>query len=76
MAIKWTNKSAINREIEMAERHTDRVRNGIGLSNNYEATPISRLSFYSCIFTAGSGLASAPQDYTRVRTIEPELFFI
>ena len=23
MAIKWTNKSAINREIEMAERHTD-----------------------------------------------------
>ena len=23
------------------------VRNGIGLSNNYEATPISRLSFYS-----------------------------
>ena len=24
MAIKWTNKSAINRVIEMAERHTDR----------------------------------------------------
>ena len=24
MAIKWTNKSAINREIDMAERHTDR----------------------------------------------------
>ena len=23
MAIKWTNKSAINREIDMAERHTD-----------------------------------------------------
>ena len=26
MAIKWTNKSAINREIEMAERHTDPAR--------------------------------------------------
>ena len=25
MAIKWTNKSAINREIDMAERHTDRM---------------------------------------------------
>ena len=23
IAIKWTNKSAINREIDMAERHTD-----------------------------------------------------
>ena len=23
MAIKWTNKSAIKREIDMAERHTD-----------------------------------------------------
>ena len=25
MAIKWTKKSAINREIDMAERHTDRT---------------------------------------------------
>ena len=43
MAIKWTNKSAINREIDMAERHTDppalanvqELRSFLGLVNYY-----------------------------------------
>ena len=31
MAIKWTNKSAINREIDMAERHTDPSSSDFGV---------------------------------------------
>ena len=39
MAIKWTNKSAINREIDMAERHTDP-----GASDNARAVHIPFLN--------------------------------
>ena len=38
MAIKWTNKSAINREIEMAERHTDQAElSGISFEMPFKA---------------------------------------